>query len=350
MDELLNDLYYTKHNYDGINNLYKKAKLINNKISKNDVKLWLQKQSTYQQNFSKVEKKKFLPIYSELENAYQIDLTFLPQYKKQNNNNYVLFTAIGVNNRWAYASYSKDKKTDTILNLFKEFHKSVPVFKIYGDLGSEFINLKFKKYLNDNNIESILFKSDSHRLGIINRFHRTLKSKISSFMIATNSVKWTQVLETIIDNYNNTFNRGIQMKPIDAFNSWFHESLIIQDKRRETRNIMKNITEFNLSDRVRKLNVSSNQFENKMRPKYSNEIYTITKINKNTLQITRNNISILAKKSDVIKVNEETIETEPVIKNAVRENKIVRLINKEDLIQDQTKNRTRANPKKKVLD
>ena len=49
MDELLNDLYYTKHNYDGINNLYKKAKLINNKISKNDVKLWLQKQSTYQQ-------------------------------------------------------------------------------------------------------------------------------------------------------------------------------------------------------------------------------------------------------------------------------------------------------------
>ena len=255
-----------------------------------------------------------------------------------------------MNNRWAYASYSKDKKTDTILNLFIQFHKSVPVYKIYGDLGSEFINLKFKKYLNENNIESILFKSDSHKLGIINRFHRTLKSKISSFMIATNSVKWTQVLATIIDNYNNTFNRGIQMKPIDAFNSWFNESLIIQEKRRETRNMEKNITEFNLNDRVRKLNVSSNQFENKMRPKYSREIYTITKINKNTLQITRNYISTLAKKSDVIKVNEDTIELDPVIKNAIKDNKIDRLNQKEDLIQDQTKNRTRINPRKKVLD
>ena len=60
MDDLLYDLYYVKHNYDEINNLYKKAKLSNNKITKNDVKLWLSKQSTYQQNFSKVEKKTFL--------------------------------------------------------------------------------------------------------------------------------------------------------------------------------------------------------------------------------------------------------------------------------------------------
>ena len=76
MDNLLYDLYFVKHNYDGINNLYKKTKLSNNNITKNDVKLWLSKQSTYQQNFSKVEKKNFLPIYSELGNSYQIDLTF----------------------------------------------------------------------------------------------------------------------------------------------------------------------------------------------------------------------------------------------------------------------------------
>ena len=62
----------------------------------------------------------------------------------------------------------------------------------------------------------------------------------------------------------------------------------------------KTITEFDVNDRVRKLNVSKHTFENKMRPKYSEEIYVITKVNKNTLQITRNNISTLAKKSDVI--------------------------------------------------
>ena len=88
-----------------------------------------------------------------------------------------------------------------------------------------------------------------------------------------------------------------------------------------------------------------------MKSKYSNEIYTIIKINKNTLKVSRNNIDVLVKKSNVIKIDDNTIEEESsTIKNAVRDNKIERLINKEDLIPEQTKKRTRANPKKKVLD
>jgi len=284
-------------------------------------------------------------------NCYQIDLTFLPLFKKQNNNNYVLFTAVGVNTRWAYASYATNKNADTILKLFIEFHKTVPVLKVIGDLGSEFTNVKITKYLHDNNIETDFFKSDSHKLGIINRFHRTLKRKIANFMTATKSVKWTQVIETIIDNYNNTYHTGIKMKPIDAFNSWFKESIIIQRKRDKTESMGKNIIEFNINDKVRILNVSKNTFENKMKSKYSNEIYTIIKINKNTLKVSRNNIDVLVKKSNVIKIDDNTIEEESsTIKNAVRDNKIERLINKEDLIPEQTKKRTRANPKKKVLD
>ena len=37
MDDLLYDLYYIKHNYDGVENLYKKAKLINKEINKEHV-------------------------------------------------------------------------------------------------------------------------------------------------------------------------------------------------------------------------------------------------------------------------------------------------------------------------
>ena len=211
MDDLLHNLYYIQHNYDGVDNLFKKARLKNKKISKADVKLWLQKQSVYQQNFTKVEKKTFLPIYSEVPNSYQIDLTFLPRFKKQNNNNYVLFTSIGINTRYAYASYATNKRTDTILKLFQEFYEQIPVFHITGDKGSEFINGKFIAFLDAENIEHNFYKSDSSKLGIINRFHRTLKSKINSFMTATNSVKWTSVLESIITNYNNTYNRTSQL-------------------------------------------------------------------------------------------------------------------------------------------
>lgn len=49
MEELLHDLYYTQHNYDGVSQLYKKAHALNNRITRNVVKDWLDKQTAHQQ-------------------------------------------------------------------------------------------------------------------------------------------------------------------------------------------------------------------------------------------------------------------------------------------------------------
>ena len=46
----------------------------------------MKRQATNQMNYSTVKIKKQLPIYSEIPNSYQIDLTFLTKYKKQNKN------------------------------------------------------------------------------------------------------------------------------------------------------------------------------------------------------------------------------------------------------------------------
>ena len=46
------------------------------------------------------------------------------------------------------------------------------------DEGSEFTNLQFRKFCRDKNIEIYLTKNDKYKLGIVNRFHRTLKDKL----------------------------------------------------------------------------------------------------------------------------------------------------------------------------
>ena len=93
--KLLNDLYYKKLNYDGVTELTRKAKLINKDITHKEVKDFLQKQSVHQQTtVDKVGERDLLPIYAEDHNAYQIDLTFLPKYRKKNDGYHVLFTAI----------------------------------------------------------------------------------------------------------------------------------------------------------------------------------------------------------------------------------------------------------------
>ena len=45
-DELLNDLYYIKKNYDGVQGLYTKAKIIHPSITNKFVSEWLKKQQS----------------------------------------------------------------------------------------------------------------------------------------------------------------------------------------------------------------------------------------------------------------------------------------------------------------
>ena len=200
-EELLNDLYYKQHNYDGVDILYKKAKLIDNTIKRDLVKEWLSKQQNKQLTVVKTKKKSFLPIYSETPYSFQIDLTFFPRYKKQNQQIYVLFTAININTRYAYAYYGKDKEMITILDMLKKMEKQTVINSITCDEGTEFNNKQFKTFCHDNDIQLYFVKGDSHKLGIINRFHRTIKEKLTKYFIANDTVKWVDVIDKIIYNY-----------------------------------------------------------------------------------------------------------------------------------------------------
>jgi hypothetical protein len=119
--DLLHELYYSDLNFDGVNVLYTKAKKLDSKITIQDVKDFLKDQTNNQITKRKIGKKIFKPIFSNDYYSYQIDLTFLPIYKFKNSNNDVLFTAININSRYAYAYYGKDKTTSTILTFMNKF-------------------------------------------------------------------------------------------------------------------------------------------------------------------------------------------------------------------------------------
>ena len=53
INKLLYRIYYTEKNFDSVNELYRKAKIFNKKLSKENVKVWLRNQSTHQQTTQK---------------------------------------------------------------------------------------------------------------------------------------------------------------------------------------------------------------------------------------------------------------------------------------------------------
>lgn len=335
-EQLLNDIYYKKHNFDGVNNLYLKARATNKDITKDFVKEWLNKQATQQQNSTSYTKKKvFLPIYSESPYSFQIDLTFFPRYKKYNKDYYVLFTAININTRYAYAYYTKTKDMDTILDIMKIFKKdAIEINNITTDEGTEFYNNKFLKFCEDNNITVFFAKGDSHKLGIINRFHRTLKEKLLKYFTATDTLNWIDVIGEIIYNYNHTVHSGIGIEPFKVNN--FMESEMIAEKRQATDHIKSKIPIINIGDKCRIKNVNA-LFEDKMTTRFSNEIYEITKINKNTVKIIdKNNIEYIVKQSDILIVRDTESNKTNENQIAVRkENKTNNILRKEGLINNE---------------
>ena len=327
IENLLNNLYYKQKNYDGVEALFKKAKLIESTVKKRDVKEWLNKQLTKQVTTKNTTKKAFLPIYSETPYSFQIDLTFFPRYKKQNKNYYVLFTAINVNTRFVYAYYSKDKDMNTIFEMIDKMGKETVINNITCDEGSEFKNNKFRDFCSKNNIEINFVKDDSHKLGIVNRFHRTLKDKITQHFIATDDLNWIDAIDKIIFNYNHTINSGIGIEPfkVDAFLE--HEIILFKRELTGLINQMKNI-KFQVGDRVRILNKKV-LFQDKMLPNYSSAIYEVLKVFNNACLVKNNDVELRVKNDQLIKNNlvdrkKEILEIPKLLKEAKDERKMKR--------------------------
>lgn len=309
-NELLEDLYYKKLNYDGINQLYLKAKQQDKSIQKDDVKEWLDKQKAYQQTKQAVGKKEFLPIYSETPYSFQIDLTFFPRYEGQNKGYNTLFTAININTRYAYYFKSKSKSKQMTLEFIKEMERRTPINSISCDKGKEFNNLDFVEFCKKNNISLFFIKGDSHKLGIINRFHRTIKNKLSKHFVATNSVNWIDAIDSIIKNYNNTFHRGIGMSPNEMNN--YTEADLVANKREYTEMLIrKNGLPFDVGDKVRLLR-KKKLFEDKQLSKYGDKVYSVVNVYTNALDISDKQGNIeRVKKSEVIKVEVDVVTDEP---------------------------------------
>ena len=302
-DEILYQIYYTEKNFDSAKELYRKAKLRNATVTLNYVKDWLAKQATSQKFQPKTGKHEYLSIYAEDPYSYQMDLTFLPKYKSANDQNYVLFTAVNINSRYAYAYYGKDKSTETVLDMLKKFMNNAMIINsITCDSGSEFINAEVREWFEEEDIKVYFVVGDSHKLGIVNRFHRTLKGKLEKYFTSTDTYRWIDVIDKLIKNYNNTVNTGIGYTPLEASKGLIQASIINKAKEHNDKLEKKTHIDMYVNDSCR-IKLTKKLFD-KMQSDYSNEVYTITQVNKNSVNVTNDNHDIKnVKKSDIIIVN-----------------------------------------------
>ena len=76
--------------------------------------------------------------------------------------------------------------------------------------------------LQDNNIKMYSTYNEGKSV-VAERFIRTLKNKIYKHMTAVSKNVYFNVLDDIVDEYNNIYHRTIKMKPIDVKSDSFAE-------------------------------------------------------------------------------------------------------------------------------
>ena len=119
--------------------------------------------------------------------------------------------------KYAFVIPLKGKKGTSIVNAFNKIIKQSnrKPNKIWVDQGSEFYNRVFKRWLSDNDI--IMYSTFNESKSVLaERFIRTLKTKLHKHMTATGKNVYYNVLDDVVNKYNNTKHSTIKMKPIDV--------------------------------------------------------------------------------------------------------------------------------------
>ena len=157
-------------------------------------------------------------------NIFGADLADVQPLSKYNKGIRYLLCVIDIFSKYAWVVPLKDKKGTTIVNAFQNIlnkSKRNPN-KIWVDQGSEFYNNVFKKWFKDNDI--IMYSAHNEGKSFVaERLIKTLKSKIYKYKTAISKNVYFNVLDDIVDEYNNIYQRTIKIKPIDVKDDSFAE-------------------------------------------------------------------------------------------------------------------------------
>ena len=213
-------------------------------------------------------------MYSSFkDNIWGVDLADMQLISKYNKRIRYLLCVIDLFSKYAWVVTFQDKKGATITNAFQRIldsSKRKPN-KIWVDQGSEFYNNSFKKWLKDNGI-SIYSTYNEGKSVVAERFIRTLKNKTYKHMTAISKNVYFDVLDDIVDEYNNTYHKTIKMKPVDVGD----DSLTEYNEESNEKD-----PKFKVGDHVR-LSKFKNAFAKEYTPNWSEEMFIVKKI-KNTV-------------------------------------------------------------------
>ena len=160
--------------------------------------------------------------------------------------------------------------------------------KMWVDKGLEFYNKHVKALLSPLGIQFYSTENEE-KSSIVERWNRTMKEKMFKNFSANSTRKYINVLDEMVNIYNNTRHSSIKMTPAQASNEKNKNIVWLNLKGMVRTNPVK--PEFSVGDKVR-ITKKKTVFEKAYTTRWTEEFFTVSEIqftDPNTYKITDNN-------------------------------------------------------------
>ena len=278
--QLYNDAQF-QASYTGKNTFTKAVKADFPRIKNSDVSKALSKIDSYTLHKPTRQPKLYRRIYTKaIAYLYQIDLVDMSSYSSLNDDIKWLVTCIDTFSKKAWVFPIKNKKGATITVALKPLLTENRPFKIEFDQGTEFYNSNFLGLLRKLKIKWYSTYSD-RKNAIVERFNRTLKTRMFRAFTARGSHKWIDIVQDLVAGYNKTKHRSIGFAPDDVNKS---NEKVVRKKLFPEKNKKLQKRKFKINDTVR-ITRKKSIFQKGYEQTYSYEVFEVDEI-KNTYPIT----------------------------------------------------------------
>jgi hypothetical protein len=199
-------------------------------------------------------------------------------YANVNDGYKYILTLIDLFSRYAWAEPLKDKSANEVAAAFRRvFAKGRKPQRLQTDDGREFDNRAVQHLLNIENIRFFTVKSQ-FKAAVVERFNRTLKTKMWRYFTRTGNHRWVDLLPDFITSYNSAVHRSIGVAPIEVNNEIEHELWLRQERMGPQKVTQRNITiTFRVGDQVR-ISVAKGVLIKGYLPNWTEQIYTVSEV------------------------------------------------------------------------
>ena len=157
-------------------------------------------------------------VVYEIDEQWQMDLVDLSKLSKFNSGYKYLLVCIDVLSKFAWVKPLKTKTGAELKTVIKQILSGYPKRQpqvLQTDKGTEFLNVSVKNMLKMNNIK-LFYTNSERKASIVERLNRTFKGLMYKYFTKSNSYRYIDVLQDLVQRYNNSYHRAIKMKPKDV--------------------------------------------------------------------------------------------------------------------------------------